>query len=453
MTTLRIGGALALLAGACTGALASGPDVTLSDIQQTTNYGTVGGIRAYAISSHTCNIGNQNLLWVNSGTPGLGMNLYRIEDGRMVQIGLSFAKTACCAAAGSGCGMSCNGAGGSVLGAGCLDVYGSSYNGGQTRLGPRSAMNSYSGAFTSYAGVSGDAIFRRLQVRQDDINIATHPNARFIIEGVYVATDDAAAGNSANNATYKLVNRDTSYNMNPTGTAQIGIPAIYAWRHHGLGTNQIDPSVIVSRLDIDGEGIFHVAYKVTNLGNGTWRYDYAVYNLSSDRSGGSLTIPVPAGVTVSNVGFSAPFYHSNEIYNNDPWVFTNTGNGTVRWSTPETFAQNANSSAIRWGTMYNFWFEANTGPQAGTATLGLFKPFTPASIGFVVQGPSPAATCYANCDQSTQSPLLNILDFNCFLNRFAAGDAWANCDQSSQAPVLNVLDFNCFLNKFAAGCP
>jgi hypothetical protein len=62
------------------------------------------------------------------------------------------------------------------------------------------------------------------------------------------------------------------------------------------------------------------------------------------------------------------------------------------------------------------------------------------------------ASCYANCDNSTTPPVLNVLDFSCFLNRFAAGDTWANCDQSTTPPVLNVLDFACFLNAFAAGC-
>jgi hypothetical protein len=61
-------------------------------------------------------------------------------------------------------------------------------------------------------------------------------------------------------------------------------------------------------------------------------------------------------------------------------------------------------------------------------------------------------TCYANCDQSTTAPVLNVLDFNCFLNRFSSGDSYANCDNSTVAPVLNVLDFNCFLNRFTAGC-
>jgi hypothetical protein len=61
--------------------------------------------------------------------------------------------------------------------------------------------------------------------------------------------------------------------------------------------------------------------------------------------------------------------------------------------------------------------------------------------------------CYANCDQSTAAPVLNVLDFNCFLNRFATGDPYGNCDGSTMAPALNILDFSCFLNRFAAGCP
>jgi hypothetical protein len=63
------------------------------------------------------------------------------------------------------------------------------------------------------------------------------------------------------------------------------------------------------------------------------------------------------------------------------------------------------------------------------------------------------APCYANCDNSTSAPVLNVLDFNCFINRFTAGESYANCDNSTVAPILNVLDFNCFINRFTAGCP
>jgi hypothetical protein len=70
--------------------------------------------------------------------------------------------------------------------------------------------------------------------------------------------------------------------------------------------------------------------------------------------------------------------------------------------------------------------------------------------------------CYANCDGSTTAPILNVEDFTCFINEFAAATQlpheqqlthYANCDQSTTAPVLNVEDFTCFINQFAQGCP
>lgn len=61
--------------------------------------------------------------------------------------------------------------------------------------------------------------------------------------------------------------------------------------------------------------------------------------------------------------------------------------------------------------------------------------------------------CYANCDGSAGPAMLNILDYVCFQQKFAAGDPAANCDGSVSPPVLNVADFVCFMNKYAAGCP
>jgi hypothetical protein len=60
--------------------------------------------------------------------------------------------------------------------------------------------------------------------------------------------------------------------------------------------------------------------------------------------------------------------------------------------------------------------------------------------------------CYANCDASTTPPILNVNDFVCFQQHFAAGDPYANCDGSTTPPVLNIADFVCFQGKFAAGC-
>jgi hypothetical protein len=446
---------LALAAGAAMSATAAarpGPDITLQDIPDVAAYGNVGTTYGYAIGSATCNIGNANLTWANGGTPALGMNAYKLLNGRLTQVGLGFCKTACCAAAGTGCGT-CNGQGGSVLGAGCRDVYGGGFNGGQSHLAPRSVINAWSGAFTSYSQITGDAIFRRLQIGADDLNPALNPGAQYFMEGIYVCTEDAQNLNSLNNATYK---RATVSNFAITlvaGSQQTGIPAIRAWHDHGLGPNVPDPSVFIGQATVPSEGTYWYGYKVTNLGSGTWRYDYAVFNVNSDRSGGGFSIPIPAGVSVANIGFSAPHYHSSEVYSNTPWT-VDSGSDHVAWNSPEPYSTNQNSNALRWGTMYNFWFEANTPPTAPgavSATLSLFKPFTPGSITFGVQGPS--APCYPNCDSSVTEPILNVNDFVCFQTRFAIGDTWANCDGSTNPPVLTVNDFLCFTNAFAAGCP
>jgi hypothetical protein len=78
--------------------------------------------------------------------------------------------------------------------------------------------------------------------------------------------------------------------------------------------------------------------------------------------------------------------------------------------------------------------------------------FTLDNEAFLWIGPVPGV-CYANCDQSTTAPALNVSDFTCFLQRFAAGEPAANCDRSTTPPTLNVADFTCFLQRFAVGCP
>jgi hypothetical protein len=70
-----------------------------------------------------------------------------------------------------------------------------------------------------------------------------------------------------------------------------------------------------------------------------------------------------------------------------------------------------------------------------------------------VCGSQTPLACYANCDSSTAVPILNVADFTCFLQRYAAGEPYANCDNSTTPPVLNVADFTCYLQRYAAGCP
>ena len=59
---------------------------------------------------------------------------------------------------------------------------------------------------------------------------------------------------------------------------------------------------------------------------------------------------------------------------------------SLTWSS-ETFAQNQNANAIRWGTLYNYRFDSNRPPQTTNATVGFLK--TGAPITVQIQGPTP----------------------------------------------------------------
>ena len=59
-------------------------------------------------------------------------------------------------------------------------------------------------------------------------------------------------------------------------------------------------------------------------------------------------------------------------------------------------------------------------------------------------------TCQPNCDLSEGPTRLNVNDFVCFINKYAALDPYANCNVDS---VIDINDFACFMGKFAQGCP
>jgi hypothetical protein len=361
-----------------------GADVITNDIPDVANHGAVGGIRAYTLGSGPCNIGTADLEWINDGSPGYAMNAYRLANGRLERIGQSWVKTACCAFQGSGCGVGCTP--GSGLGVGCRDAYGAGWNQSQPALGPRSGINAWTGAFAPIpGGGTGNVINRRLQIAEADMG-GIFPGALYFVEGMYVSTGDAQGGNRNNNASYQRVNISGSYVMGLTGSINRMVPAIQAWRDHGNGLNTPDATIQITNVDVPSEGRFVTGARVRDNGDGTWTYDYAVFNLCSDRSGGNFSVPIPAGTTVTNVGFHDVNSHSGEPYDNTDWNSTVSGS-SVSWNSPQTFAQNPNSNAIRWGTMYNFWFTANKQPGEVSVTLGLFKPHTPSSVSYNAHGP------------------------------------------------------------------
>lgn len=61
----------------------------------------------------------------------------------------------------------------------------------------------------------------------------------------------------------------------------------------------------------------------------------------------------------------------------------------------------------------------------------------------------PRIAQYVNCDGSTKMPVINILDFQCYLKKAMQADPYANCDGSTTRPFITANDFMCFLNAYA----
>jgi hypothetical protein len=118
-----------------------------------------------------------------------------------------------------------------------------------------------------------------------------------------------------------------------------------------------------------------IAVKVTDLGNGQWRYEYAVQNfdyahaqidaahpdepnlkVDSNHGFGRFSVPVGAGTAVTNLRFD-----DTDTNGNNDWTVS-TANNAVTWT-----AQAGHS--LDWGMMFHFEFVANVPPGSGTIGL------------------------------------------------------------------------------------
>ena len=420
----------------------AGPDVIVGAIPDVSSYGSnnVNGVQvnAYAFGTTSCNIGSVNLRWWQNTPfhPVIPQNAYRIRNGRMEQIGIGWMKHGFCALQQNLCstcqpgGIGC-GSATSELGVGCSDPYSSGLNGSQSGLGPRYEVNASTGVFPATGSTAWPAIptgqstiGRRCQIKASDLDPAQNAGAVYLAEATYVHPDDAASGNDNNNASYRLftVGTGAALPITLTGSTFQQKPAIYHWA-------SVNTGVVIAALEAQ-DGRFVAGVNVINNGNGTWRYEYAVYNLNSDSSAAGFSVPVPANVTITNAGFKDVAYHSGEPYDGTDWAFT-LANGRATWQCTQSFAQNPNANALRFATLYNFWFDASAAPAAGVATLTGFK--SPWTGNLALRVPSnPCRPADLNCSGSVDG-----FDLGMLLS------AWGPC---GGAPCPADLDANGVVN-------
>ena len=405
--------------------LVPGPDVIVGDIESVEQpQGAVNGnFVGLGVGTVSCNNGDQPIDWhplPNTNHPVIPQNLYRMSGGgdhteRFEQIGQSWMKHAFFALEEFICGT-CNTSPPCVTGdqlcPGCADTYVASLNYDQDLIGSRAWVNPFTGVFPSnpdpnnHAGHNHTGTSHRVTVATSDLIPAQNPGATYFAEADYISPTEytwcqAHPGqcNMYNNVSYRpftVSGGPTTFTFGAAGLTVRMQPAIQTWASTGATVAQVEP-------DPGNDGIWFMGYKVTNPSAGVWHYEYALSNENLDRAIQSFSVPV-GGANISNIGFHAPPQEpawpndgtfNNQGYSSAPWAVDQSG-GSITWST-ETFATNQNANAIRFGTLYNFRFDADQPPQTANATVGYFKTGSPMTVEIQAPGqgggtPTPTPT-------------------------------------------------------------
>jgi hypothetical protein len=157
----------------------------------------------------------------------------------------------------------------------------------------------------------------------------------------------------------------------------------------------IDPTVQLVTVDTEVDGIrqrFEIARRVAETAPGSFHYEYAVRNVNSEIAARRLEIHFGGAVAVSGIGFKDVDHHSGEFEPDNglpistaDWSPTFDGSsGVLSWETA-TFQAAPEANAIRWGTLYNFWFDADAGPDSIVShRLIHFEPGGPCRTEFFV---------------------------------------------------------------------
>ncbi len=426
-----------------------GPDVIVGSLPNIQRFGgPVGGVSGYSIATTSCNIGDQVLLW-NPNTnihPVISQSISRVSPAgdngtKMMMLGISWLKHGFCALQGTVCGA-CQSAGGGcppVLGIGCSDPYSSGLNGQQSNLGMPADVNAHTGFYSlpfTGVGQNGNNIFKRIPINVNDLDPGQNPDAVYYGAGQYVQSEDSDFGNQDNNASHRRVriisgSNGGGWNLGFLGGTVREEPVIFGWE-------TTDPSVTIIPVNLpepavagDNTGLIYLGYDVSENNDGTWHYEYAMNNVSSDNRVRGLRIPGLDIADMTNIEFDGVTYHSGSPINNTPWDTSASTADDFEMRGP-SFAANPNGNSLWWGRLYRIGFDSPNPPEAVTIQLRTFK--TGELVNVSVMAPQSANVCLGDCDGS------GTVDFNdlvSMLFQFGNSDDGAcNADQTGR------VDFN-----------
>jgi hypothetical protein len=427
--------------------LAEGCDMTFCQLYGMYQPARQGDIVALSVATTSWGVGTADCIWFNipdEEHPFIVMNVYRLMDDRFEQLGQSHIKHGFYALGSHQCGgppcqYEPGHSSGNWLGQNCTDTYSAPLNAVQSGMGPKYEVNPWTG-YWYYPGShmqgshSHDNIQHRIQVYDADLDPAQNPGATYFGEGYYVMLDDVNVMNSTawKTMTVSGVPGGTySFGMSGSSTfPNIGF-ALDAWP--GATVSTVAQEIPVQEF-ISPDGRCLWASKATDLGDGTWHYEYALLNIDMDRQVGSVSITLPPATTVTNIGFHA-VHHHDEPFNtvdpdavpidNAPWNAVVSGDA-ITWSTT--------TNPVRWSMLYNFRFDANVAPEKTDHTFGLFRPGTPSAL--MATGKAPTLECFPDFDNDGE---VAITDFLALLGVWGS---CAGCDEDLNGDdEVGVQDF------------
>jgi hypothetical protein len=421
-------GTFSIVPGSNSCGTSAGPDVIVGDITGIMNVTASNGLDAFTLGTTSCNIGDTVVQWSGPTNhhPVISENFYKYKivdgSGRFEQIGMSWLKHGFAADTGSLCCACQNPGNSQLLGVGCSDPYAASQAGAQSGLTPRYQVNAHTGFFP-YPGANppfSGTTARRCEMALTELEPSSGA-VKYYAECVYTTADDALAANNNNNASTKQITvtgGPNDYTFATAGSVQRMWSTIRNWR-------AVEPGVTLADVQVPGDGLFIVGSHATSLGGGQYHYEFAVHNMNVGRGAGSFVVPIPIGASVTNIGFHDVIYRNGDGVGNvsqssTDWSGVVSG-GSITWST-ETPAQNANANAIRWGTTYNFRFDANVAPAEGSVTVGLWNTGSPGQVSAAAEIPSGVPTQSSFCFGDGSGVLCP-----CFNN----GLAGRGCDNSA----------------------
>ena len=326
----------------------------------------------------------------NDQHPFLIWNLYRFNgNGSIEQIGRSGVKHAF-VSVNVGCMDSCDHLGGHALGRGCGDTYGTGNNDSSFDMGPRTDIVPARASWGRCGSIwdpscdgnehdnGNDQWTQRLKTHESQVDPAANAGATYMMDSWYVARQDINIYNSMATVTGTPHYAGGQWSFSGQNNYRLGA-AIDRW---------VDPTsppanAMNTELSVS-EGHAKLAVKVTDLGNGSWRYDYAVMNLdyaravtqAADENGGPDprvlsnkgfdSFTVPAGGTIGATTFSNGTLDTTGL-----WA-ESTADGAVTWTAPD-------GGTLDWGTLYSYSITTTSAPVAGSATLHVAQSGSPAS--------------------------------------------------------------------------